>query len=196
MSSTIQAIIGLGNPGPEYALNRHNAGALWVQHLAHRHHLTLRQEKRFHGLYAKLHLGKRDIHLLFPLTFMNRSGMATHALSHFYKIKPENTLVAYDELDLEAGVLRLKQGGGHGGHNGVRDIIKAWGGDKNFPRLRFGIGHPGDKSKVVNYVLTNFSKADSQKLEASFAELDDWLEALVSGDWSTAMNHLHRKNQS
>ena len=161
MATTIRAIVGLGNPGPEYALTRHNTGALWVQHLAARYGQQLRPEKKFHGYYTKLALRTGDLHLLFPSTFMNRSGMAVNTLSSFYKIPPENILIAYDELDLDPGVLRLKQGGGHGGHNGIRDIIKAYGGNKDFPRIRFGIGHPGDRGKVVNYVLSNIPKADS-----------------------------------
>ncbi len=192
MANTISAIVGLGNPGPEYSLTRHNAGALWVQHLAAQHGQQLRPEKRFHGHYSKLRLPSGDIHLLFPSTFMNRSGMAVHALSHYFKIDPANILVAYDELDLTPGTLRLKVGGGHGGHNGLRDIIKAYGGNKDFPRLRLGIGHPGDKNKVVNYVLGNFSKQDANLLEDNFAELDAYLKQIVSGDWATAMNHLHR----
>lgn len=164
-----------------------------MNYLAVQHGKQLRQEKRFYGYYTKINISGRDVHLLFPATFMNRSGMAVSALSRYFKIAPENTLIAYDELDLEAGVLRLKKGGGHGGHNGLRDIIKAWGDNKDFPRLRFGIGHPGDKSQVTNYVLSNFSKADKEKLAACFANLDDWLAALVTGDWGAAMNHLHRK---
>jgi len=193
MANEISAIVGLGNPGPDYRCNRHNAGALWVQYLAVQHGKQLRQEKRFSGYYAKLNISERDVHLLFPATFMNRSGMAVSALSRYFKIAPENTLIAYDELDLESGVLRLKKAGGHGGHNGLRDIIKAWGDNKDFPRLRFGIGHPGDKSQVSNYVLSDFSKVDKEKLAACFANLDDWLAALVTGDWDSAMNHLHRK---
>jgi peptidyl-tRNA hydrolase, PTH1 family len=193
MATTIRAIVGLGNPGPEYAQTRHNAGALWIQHLTTQHGVKLRPEKRFHGHYGKLVLNHSEVHLLFPSTFMNRSGKALHALGHFYKIAPENILVAYDELDLDPGVIRLKQGGGHGGHNGLRDIIKALGGNKEFPRLRFGIGHPGDKAKVVNYVLSKFSKEDWGKLQYLFAELDSWLVALINGDWALAMNHLHRK---
>lgn len=193
MAVPIKAIVGLGNPGPEYACNRHNAGALWVQHLAGQHGLQLRPEKRFHGWYGKLVIKESEVHLLLPGTFMNRSGMAAHALCHFFKIPPDAMLVAYDELDLEPAALRLKQGGGHGGHNGLRDIIKAFGGNKEFPRLRFGIGHPGDKSRVTSHVLSNFSKTEVVQLDNLFTELDSHLSSLVSGDWAPVMNHLHRK---
>ncbi|OZG70683.1 aminoacyl-tRNA hydrolase [Hahella sp. CCB-MM4] len=192
MSTPVRAIVGLGNPGPDYALTRHNAGALWVQYLAEKYGQPLRQEKRFHGWYTKLPLPKGDLHLLFPSTFMNRSGQAVIALSQFFKIDPENILVAYDELDLNPGTLRLKMGGGHGGHNGIKDIIRVYGGNRDFPRLRFGIGHPGDKSKVVNYVLGRLGSDDMNLLEDSFRDLDGYLGNIMSGDWSTAMNHLHR----
>lgn len=193
MADPLKAIVGLGNPGPEYALNRHNAGALWIQYLAIRHNVQLRAEKRFHGIYGKLPVAQSEVHLLFPSTFMNRSGMAVHSLSHFFKIPPKNILVAYDELDLEPGSLRLKKGGGHGGHNGLRDIVKAFGGDKDFPRLRFGIGHPGDKTLVTKHVLSNFSKTQFEQLEDLFAEIDNHLSDLITGHWSSAMNQLHRK---
>jgi len=192
MSTLVRAIVGLGNPGPDYALTRHNAGALWAQYLAEKHGRPLRQEKRFQGWYSKLPLASGDLHLLFPSTYMNRSGQAALALAQFFKLAPENILIAYDELDLEPGVLRLKMGGGHGGHNGIKDIIRVYGGERNFPRLRFGIGHPGDKSKVINYVLGRLNQNDQHLLERAFTELDGYLSNIMSGDWATAMNHLHR----
>ncbi|WP_020408981.1 aminoacyl-tRNA hydrolase [Hahella ganghwensis] len=195
MSTPIRAIVGLGNPGPDYALTRHNAGALWVQYLAEKHGHPLRQEKRFHGWYTKLPFSTGDLHLLFPSTFMNRSGQAVIALSQFFKIDPENILIAYDELDLNPGILRLKMGGGHGGHNGIKDIIRVYGGNRDFPRLRFGIGHPGDRAKVVNYVLGRIGSDDLNLLEDSFRDLDGYLTNIMLGDWSTAMNHLHRSEK-
>ncbi|RMF19710.1 MAG: aminoacyl-tRNA hydrolase [Gammaproteobacteria bacterium] len=187
----LQAIIGLGNPGPQYAATRHNAGALWVQHLAERHFASLRPEKRFHGLYGKMRIQGQDIHLLFPQTFMNRSGLAVQALANYYRLPAEAILVAHDELDIAPGEVRLKRGGGHGGHNGLRDIIKALGNQKDFARLRLGIGHPGDKNRVADYVLHAFSKTEWSHLQHVFDTLDPLLEAILKDDWARPMNILH-----
>ncbi|MDG9669567.1 aminoacyl-tRNA hydrolase [Hahella sp. CR1] len=191
MSKPVRAIVGLGNPGPDYAQTRHNAGALWLEHLARKKGQFLRPDKKLHGDYCKISIAGEDIHLLFPTTFMNRSGQSVLSLSQFYKIELENILVAHDELDIDAGTLRLKFGGGHGGHNGLRDIIRCFGGNKDFPRMRLGIGHPGDKSKVTGHVLGRINKEDMDKLESAFYQLDTHLEAIVSGQWDTAMNRLH-----
>ncbi len=187
----VQAIVGLGNPGPQYATTRHNAGALWVQHLAERHFATLRPERRFHGLYGRIQVGGREIHLLFPQTYMNRSGLAVQALVNFYRLPPESLLVAHDELDIQPGEVRLKAGGGHGGHNGLRDIIKALGDKREFGRLRLGIGHPGDKNRVADYVLHPFGKTERTQLDQVFDSIDPLLPDIVRGDWSKPMNILH-----
>ena len=191
MNDKIQLIVGLGNPGSQYAQTRHNAGAEFVEQLAARQLTPLKPEKKFFGLYGKTQIGQSAIHLLIPTTFMNLSGQAISALANFYKIPPESILVAHDELDLPPGVARFKKGGGHGGHNGLRDTISKLGNNKNFYRLRLGIGHPGHSSQVSGFVL---SKAPAKEREATLAAIDEaerYLEAAISGDWAKAMNQLH-----
>ncbi len=191
MSKTIKLIVGLGNPGPEYENTRHNAGAIFLQALANEYHQTLKPEKKFHGLYGKIHIQNNDIHLLYPSTFMNRSGQAVQAICQFYKIEAEELLVAHDELDIPPGTMKLKQGGGHGGQNGLRDIIAKLGGNKNFNRLRLGIGHPGEASKVTGHVLGKPGKKEREQLDAIINEALRYMPELVRGDWQKAMNHLH-----
>lgn len=189
--SQIQAIVGLGNPGPDYALTRHNAGALWVAHLAARHGQSLKPEKKFQGLYSRIQVQGNDLHLLFPGTYMNRSGQSVLALSQFFKIPLNSILVAHDELDLETGFIRLKKDGGHGGHNGLRDIIKSFGNASDFPRLRIGISHPGHKDRVHGHVLGRLSDPEQSKLSDLFSLLDTELDTIVSGKWDGVMNRLH-----
>jgi peptidyl-tRNA hydrolase, PTH1 family len=150
-------VVGLGNPGPGYARHRHNVGFDAVDAIASHHHAAA-FSKKFHGLAARCTLGAHDVLLLKPETFMNLSGKAVQAAMTFHKIPPENVIVLHDDLDLTLGKLRIKQGGGHGGHNGLRDIDTCIG--KNYWRLRLGIGHPGDKNLVHSYVLSNFSDAE------------------------------------
>lgn len=187
----IKAIIGLGNPGPDYEATRHNAGAWLVQALARRGLSELRPEKKFLGRYAKVRLDGHEVHLLEPTTFMNRSGAAVAALCNFYKLAPNELLVAHDELDIAPGTARYKSGGGHGGHNGLRDIISALGNDKAFHRLRIGIGHPGNAKQVVNYVLGRPGKAELAAIEAALDEIQATLPDALAGDWARAMNRLH-----
>ena len=189
--STIKLIIGLGNPGPNYIDTRHNAGAWFVEQIAASEQTPLKAETKFHGLFAKVIIANQTVYLLNPTTFMNRSGLAVQAICQFYKIAPEEILVAHDELDFNAGVARIKVAGGHGGHNGLRDIIQKLGGAKDFTRLRIGIGHPGDKSKVHNYVLKNPSSAEKQKIVDSIDEAHRYLESIVTGNIAKAMNALH-----
>ena len=158
MSNTLPAepiklIVGLGNPGVKYERTRHNAGQDWLVQLAGAEGITLAPEKRFFGDYGQGLVAGHKVHLLIPHTFMNLSGQSVQALCNFYKIDTQHILVAHDELDLPPGTARLKLGGGHGGHNGLRDIINKRSGDKNFHRLRLGIGHPGNAKLVTNYVL-------------------------------------------
>ncbi|MCE8019655.1 aminoacyl-tRNA hydrolase [Halomonas sp. MCCC 1A11036] len=186
----IKAIIGLGNPGDGYAATRHNAGAWLVEILARQAGTELRPEKKFLGLYAKVRLDGQELHLLEPTTFMNRSGAAVAALCQFYKIAPDELLVAHDELDIPPGSARYKQGGGHGGHNGLRDIISALG-EKGFNRLRIGIGHPGNSHQVTNYVLGRPGKAELEAIGAALNECLATLPLAVSGEWARAMSRLH-----
>jgi len=189
--SHIKLIVGLGNPGPEYLSTRHNAGAIFLEALASSQHQHFKAEKKFHGQYTKINLQGKDIHLLFPSTFMNLSGQAVQALCQFYKIQPEEILVAHDELDIASGTMKLKKGGGHGGNNGLRDIIEKFGGNKNFKRLRLGIGHPGSSDKVTGHVLGKPSKKEKEQLDDCINEAIIHLAEVTHGDWQTAMLKLH-----
>ena len=194
MMSKCQLIVGLGNPGPEHRSNRHNAGALLLNELCHRYHGQMRYESKFAGEFGNASIDGNEVRLLFPTTFMNRSGRSVAAVCHFFKIEPQNLLVAYDEIDFDVGVTRLKEGGGHGGHNGIRDIINALGGSNNFYRLRIGVGHPGHKSMVANYVLSDPSKSEA---EVIMADIDAALRVMpqaVSGKWEEAMRLLHTQS--
>lgn len=190
MAQTIVLVVGLGNPGKDYEHTRHNAGALFVEALARDAGQSLRPEKKYHGLYARIQWHGLDLHLLNPSTFMNRSGLAIKALADFFKIQPDQILVAHDELDLPPGTAKLKQGGGHGGHNGLRDTI-AHLGSNNFFRLRLGIGHPGDSRQVTHYVLGKLGKRETSDLEALFIECMRVLPDAAIGQLPRAMNALH-----
>ncbi|MDI5889695.1 aminoacyl-tRNA hydrolase [Halomonas rhizosphaerae] len=189
--SQVKAIIGLGNPGADYAATRHNAGAWLVQAVARAAGGELRPDRKFLGLHARVHLDGQDVHLLEPTTFMNRSGGAVAALCQFFKLAPGELLVAHDELDMPPGTARYKTGGGHGGHNGLRDIIRALGNDRAFHRLRIGIGHPGDSRQVTNYVLSRPGKAERAAIDAAIDECLATLPQALAGDWAKAMNRLH-----
>ncbi|ABM19443.1 MULTISPECIES: aminoacyl-tRNA hydrolase [Marinobacter] len=190
MAQDIVMVVGLGNPGSDYENTRHNAGALFVEALAREAGQTLRPEKKYHGLYARIQWQGLDLHLLNPSTFMNRSGTAIKALADFFKISPEQILVAHDELDLPPGTAKLKKGGGHGGHNGLRDTI-AHLGTNDFQRLRLGIGHPGDSRKVTGFVLGRLGKQETEQLTAVFDEVMRVLPDAASGKLAAAMNRLH-----
>lgn len=187
----VKAIIGLANPGSEYEATRHNAGAWLIDALVRDAGDTLRPEKKFLGRYARIRLDGQDIHLLEPTTFMNRSGGAVAALAQFFKLAPDELLVAHDELDLAPGTARYKTGGGHGGHNGLRDIVRALGNDNGFHRLRLGIGHPGDARQVTNYVLGRPGKAERAAIDDAIDECCATLPQAISGDWTKAMQRLH-----
>ncbi|MBE0487654.1 MAG: aminoacyl-tRNA hydrolase [Halomonas sp.] len=189
--SQVRAIIGLGNPGADYEATRHNAGAWLVEAVARRTGAELRPDRKFLGLYARGQIEGQDVHLLNPTTFMNRSGGAVAALCQFYKLAPNELLVAHDELDLDPGTARYKTGGGHGGHNGLRDIISALGNERGFHRLRLGIGHPGDAKQVTHYVLGRPGKAEHAAIEDAIDECLATLPQALSGDWARAMNRLH-----
>jgi len=190
MAQSLFAIIGLGNPGAEYEQTRHNAGALFVEALAREAGQSLRPDKKFHGLYARINWQGLDLHLLNPSTFMNRSGLAIKALADFYRIAPQQILVAHDELDIPPGTARLKSAGGHGGHNGLRDTI-AHLGTPDFQRLRLGIGHPGDSRKVTGFVLGRFGKQETADFNQLCDEVMRVLPDAATGDMAKAMNRLH-----
>jgi PTH1 family peptidyl-tRNA hydrolase len=183
-------IAGLGNPGPQYEHTRHNVGFWWLDQLAREMSTNFNVENKFHGQLAQCQSSQDKLFLLKPLVFMNRSGQAVSALANFYKIPASHILVIHDELDLPTGTVKLKRGGGHGGHNGLRDIISATG-SKEFLRCRLGIDHPGHSSLVSNYVLSKPSLADRQNIELAFDNSLLVLPYVLSGDLEKAMHWLH-----
>jgi peptidyl-tRNA hydrolase, PTH1 family len=191
MSEKIQLIVGLGNPGREYENTRHNAGAIFVAQLASAYRGNWQEEKKFSGLTAQLSINNQPVRLLLPLTYMNRSGQSVGAIANFYKIAPENILVVHDELDLAPGTARLKLGGGHGGHNGLRDIISSLGNQNTFARLRVGIGHPGNAKMVADYVLKKAPAAEYNLMEDSIQDALRVMPDVVSGNMEKAMHQLH-----
>ena len=189
--TAIKLIVGLGNPGAQYRGTRHNAGADFVEELARQCGSSLQPESKFFGLAGRVNLSGHDLRLLIPTTFMNRSGQAVAAMAQFFKIPPGEILVAHDELDIPPGTARFKRGGGHGGHNGLRDIVPALGNNKDFHRLRIGIGHPGHASKVTGYVLGAPSQVDRGRIDACIDEAIAALPLLLDGDDTKAMTRLH-----
>lgn len=186
----IKLIVGLGNPGERYAKTRHNAGFWLLDDLIRRSGEAFRAEKKFFGDVGKITLAYNPVHLLKPQTFMNASGRAVVAMAHFYNLAPENILVVHDELDLPEGAVKLKLGGGHGGHNGLRDIIKALD-SRDFYRLRIGIDHPGDKSQVVDYVLHPPGKDGFTRIENAIWKGQNILPVLLKDGAEKAMHQLH-----
>ena len=188
--TAIRLIVGLGNPGREYESTRHNAGFWWVDQLARLQKLSFKSEAKFHGLTARGQLHGHEMLLLKPQTFMNVSGRSVGALAQFYKIEPAEILVVHDELDLPPGVARLKIGGGHGGHNGMKDII-AHLGTKDFWRLRIGIGHPGERGEVSDYVLKDPRREEREMIEEVMQKAQDVAHLIVEGKIEAAMLKLH-----
>jgi PTH1 family peptidyl-tRNA hydrolase len=185
-------LVGLGNPGPQYARTRHNAGFWLADALADRYGGQFRAEPRFGGEVCRIRLAGRELWLLKPQTFMNRSGLAVVRLAGFYKLVPQAILVVHDELDLPPGVARLKRGGGHGGHNGLRDIMGQLGAS-DFLRLRLGIGHPGNSQAVIGYVLTAPPPDQQGLLEAAVAAALEVMPLVVEGQLERAMHDLHSR---
>jgi peptidyl-tRNA hydrolase, PTH1 family len=190
MSGTdLKIIVGLGNPGPEHLLTRHNAGFWFVDALAAKLGARFRSHTKFHGEICKLTVAGDEITLLKPTTYMNRSGLSIRALTDYQKVEPLQIMVVHDELDLPVGEARFKQGGGHGGHNGLRDTITHLG--PEFWRLRLGIGHPGDKSQVIDYVLRRAPKLEEDKILAAVAKSVDAIDTFIDKGPERAMNELH-----
>lgn len=190
MGQAIKLIVGLGNPGPQYQNTRHNAGAWFVESLTQQLHTQLKASTKFFGLHQKINLHGHDCHLLIPTTFMNHSGRAVAAVCHYYDILPQEVLVAHDELDLPPGKLKLKLDGGHGGHNGLKDIMSALD-SQQFYRLRIGIGHPGHRDKVLDFVLNPANKHDKQLIDESITKAIDCVETMINGHIAKAMQILH-----
>lgn len=186
----IKLIVGLGNPGAEYAATRHNAGFWWLGEFAQAHKFTFKAESKFHGLTARAQVQGHEILLLKPQTFMNVSGRAVGALAQFYKIEAQHILVVHDELDLPPGTAKLKLGGGHGGHNGLKDII-AHLGTRDFWRLRIGIGHPGERTDVVGYVLRTPQGEEGKLIEQAMQKAHNVAHLLIEGKTEAAMLKLH-----
>ena len=185
----IRLIIGLGNPGDKYSKTRHNAGFWFIDELARRYGASFKAESKFSGDVAKANIEGQPVWLLKPSTFMNRSGLAAHQISSFYKIPVGEILVAYDELDLSPGIVRLKKSGGHGGHNGLRDLHAQI--SKEDIRLRFGIGHPGDRNKVADYVLSRPNQNDEIEISNAIDRTLDVMDKIIVSDNDRAMNILH-----
>lgn len=195
MSTAIRLIVGLGNPGVDYEYTRHNAGANFLINLAHIYQVSFSVESKFFGLFASCEINQKTIRLLIPTTFMNISGRAVAAVANFYKIHPEAILVVHDELDLLPGMARFKLGGGHGGHNGLKDIIRALANNNKFARLRIGIGHPGNAKQVSHYVLKKAPDAEQQLIDDSMDSACKMIPAVCNGDWERAMRELHTASQ-
>lgn len=191
MSKGIDLIVGLGNPGEKYRNTRHNVGFWCMDCVAAQANTVLREEAKFHGALGKASLRSRQIWLLKPSTFMNLSGDAVNAICKYYKIPIENCLVVHDELALLPGALRLKRGGGHGGHNGLRHIMQCLGSE--FMRLRIGVGHPGAKHQVTSYLLNEAGKADIDILQEAVTEACACMGDIVSGQWDKATLRLHSR---
>jgi len=187
----LRVVVGLGNPGPEHLNTRHNAGFWFVDLLAKRHGGEFRDYRKFSGETARIAIDERELILLKPTTYMNRSGLSIRQVSDFYKIAPDDILVVHDELDLPVGSLRLKHGGGHGGHNGLRDAIAHVG--ESFWRLRLGIGHPGNKAEVIDYVLTRAPRAEEDMIYEAVDTAADCMPLLLEQGAERAMTKLHSR---
>ncbi len=186
----LRLIVGFGNPGAEHAEQRHNAGFRWIDAVAAGGGVVLRPEAKLHGSAAQIELGGESVRLLKPSTFMNRSGLSVAAALRYFRIEPEEMLIAHDELDLAPGVARLKFDGGHGGQNGLRDTMEVLG-HGSFHRLRLGIGHPGHKDRVTPWVLSRPSREDFESIGHAIEDALSVLPAAIAGDFNGAMKRLH-----
>ncbi|MBT7437319.1 MAG: aminoacyl-tRNA hydrolase [Cellvibrionales bacterium] len=191
MDKIVQLIVGLGNPGQQYEQTRHNAGASLISILSQQYVSDLKLEERFFGFIARVKIDIQDVRLLIPNTYMNLSGKSIAAFAKFYQISPENILVVHDDIDLAPGISKYKIGGGHGGHNGLKDTIRALGNNSNFARLRIGVGHPGESDEVVNFVLKKASQNEQRLINESIINCISTIPLAVTGKWNEAMKDLH-----
>ena len=189
----ITLIVGLGNPGAKYKGTRHNVGAQFVEMLADNFKIQLKTEAKFWGQTGRVNVDGKELWLLKPNTFMNESGKSVAAFKSFYKLDALSILVAHDDLDIPSGVARYKIGGGHGGHNGLRDIISSLGNESGFKRLRIGIGHPGDSSKVTNYVLNSPLASEKEEILNICKNAIETIPLLIDDQWDKALLNLHTK---
>jgi PTH1 family peptidyl-tRNA hydrolase len=194
MSNSIRIIAGLGNPEDKYERTLHNAGFWFVDALARKHGGSFRYEKKFDADYCKISVQGQDIWLVKPQSYMNRSGGPIRGVLDYYRLKVTDLLVAHDEIDLPPGTTRFKQGGGHGGHNGLRDIIQHCGAE--FVRLRLGVGHPGDRSMVTNYVLKRGSADAERAIEDNIVDAMDVMPLLIDDGLNAATKALHTKEKT
>ena len=187
--SKISLIVGLGNPGSEYAQTRHNAGFWFIERLAEQYGINLKTDSKYKGISGRGNIEGQDVRLLLPTTCMNLVGQSVVPFAKFYQIKPEEILIAHDELDMNPGIIRLKTGGGHGGHNGLKDIVPHIG--SNFHRLRIGIGHPGSKERVSGHVLSKAPSSEQNLMDDAIAHALSRIQLLVNGDTQQAMNQIN-----
>lgn len=195
MPSSLKLLVGLGNPGPEHSETRHNAGFWFLDRLAEKYATTFTSENRLFGLQARFQYGGNDYRLFKPATFMNDSGRAVQAIKEYFRIAPEEILVVHDEIDLEPGTIRLKLGGGHAGHNGVRDIINMTG-SRDFRRLRIGVGHPGEKNKVIGSVLGRPSRSEKKLIDEAIDRALELMPLLLDGHYEKFMTQIHSSDKS
>jgi len=191
MDSNNLLIVGLGNPGKEYEKTRHNCGADFVEQLSLALDMSLTKEKKFSGLYGSKLIPTGKLHLCIPSVYVNESGKTVSSIKNYLKLSTKKILVVHDELDLPLGKLKLKESGGHGGHNGLRNVIEHLNGDSSFKRLRIGIGHPEKEEDVVKYVLTKGSKKERRILTSAFEEALPIINTIIEGNWQKAMLDLH-----
>ena len=189
---SVKLIAGLGNPDNEHQETRHNAGFWFLDRLAARHHVSFGMDNRFFGESSRIQEGQTDCRLLKPMTYMNDSGRAVQAMMNFFRLTPGELLVVHDEIDLAPGAVRLKVGGGHAGHNGVRDIIDCIG-SRDFVRIRIGVGHPGNKDKVIGSVLGRPRNDERELIDIAIANALDVMPLVFAGEHEKAMTQLHQK---
>lgn len=194
MSTVIRLVAGLGNPGPRHVADRHNAGFWLVDELARRAGVGFLNEAKFFAEACEITLSGCRLRLIKPQTYMNASGQALGAVARFFKIEPAAILVVHDEIDIPAGELRVKQGGGHGGHNGLRDIVSHLG-SADFVRLRIGVGHPGHKDQVHGHVLKAPSRDEEQTIRSCIDKAIEHIPGIVNGNLAQVMNELHRRTK-
>jgi len=191
LDKIVQLIVGLGNPGQQYEQTRHNAGASLISILSQQYASDLKLEERFFGFIARVKVDIQDVRLLIPNTYMNLSGKSIAAFAKFYQISPENILIVHDDIDLAPGISKYKIGGGHGGHNGLKDTIRALGNNSNFARLRIGVGRPSESDEVVNFVLKKASQNEQKLINESIINCISTIPLAVTGKWNEAMKDLH-----
>ena len=191
MKAPLKLVVGIGNPGDQYASTRHNAGIWFVERLAQQLGGVFKEEKKFFARIANVNYEGQDLRLLIPTTYMNESGKSVGAFANFFKISPNQILIAHDELDFAICTIRFKQGGGLAGHNGLRDISRSLGGSKDFNRLRVGVGHPGSKEQVTGHVLGRATAEDKDMIGQCIDEALACMPLALQGEWDQAMNRLH-----